>query len=88
MFVATEAEFESIEVEYITMPGWCSNTESVREFSNLPQKAQEYVRRIEELTGVPSTYSILIYDIMILLVCTLYFYHDINIAYMHSIRIS
>ncbi|WAR18603.1 PURA-like protein [Mya arenaria] len=52
-FPATDEELKQVEVEYLTMPGWCTNTENVRQFSDLPQKAQDYVRKIEELMGVP-----------------------------------
>ena len=38
------------------MPGWNCSTEHVREFSELPVNAQAYVRKIEELTAVPSEY--------------------------------
>jgi len=52
-FPACQEEFASLEVEYLTMPGWESSTEHARQFSDLPYAAQNYVRKIEELLGVP-----------------------------------
>ncbi|MBI5885737.1 MAG: adenylosuccinate synthase [Deltaproteobacteria bacterium] len=37
---------------YETIEGWKSPTSAIREFSKLPQKAQAYIRRLEELSGV------------------------------------
>lgn len=42
------------------MPGWEENTENVREFPDLPQNAQKYIKKIEEVVGVPSKYFQLI----------------------------
>lgn len=42
------------------MPGWEASTENVREFSDLPQNAQNYINKIEEVVGVPSEYFELI----------------------------
>ncbi len=38
---------------YEEHPGWKTATTPIREFSKLPENAQRYLRRIEELTGVP-----------------------------------
>jgi adenylosuccinate synthase len=38
---------------YETLPGWLADTSQVRSFRELPANAQRYVRRIEELVGVP-----------------------------------
>jgi len=46
-------QFEGLEVEYITMPGWSTSIASVRKFEDLPINAQNYVLKIEELLGVP-----------------------------------
>ena len=40
------------EPVYETLDGWLSPTGGIKSFSKLPPKAQAYVRRIEELTGV------------------------------------
>jgi adenylosuccinate synthase len=41
---------------YIEMPGWKRPTQEIRDFANLPSQAQAYVRRVEELVGVPVSY--------------------------------
>ena len=38
---------------YETMPGWRESTADARAFDDLPEPARRYLRRIEELTGVP-----------------------------------
>lgn len=43
--------FARIEAIYEEMPGWKSNTYGVRRFDDLPEKARNYLRRIEEVTG-------------------------------------
>ncbi len=40
------------EPVYEAMDGWKSPTQGVKSFDKLPKKAQAYIRRIEELTGV------------------------------------
>lgn len=40
---------------YEELPGWQTNTESVKQFSELPKNAQQYLTRLERLTGVPIT---------------------------------
>ena len=35
------------------MAGWSDATAGVREFSELPIEAQEYVKKLEEIIGVP-----------------------------------
>ncbi|KAL3874658.1 hypothetical protein ACJMK2_037640 [Sinanodonta woodiana] len=51
-FPATDEELKKAEVEYITLPGWKTNTENVRCFKELPEEAQNYVLKIQELMGV------------------------------------
>ena len=46
-------DWEGIEPIYETMPGWSETTFGVKERSGLPQAALNYIKRIEELTGVP-----------------------------------
>lgn len=41
------------QVEYLTMPGWKTSTEKVREFKDLPENAKNYVKKIEELLDIP-----------------------------------
>ncbi|MFO7580915.1 adenylosuccinate synthase [Guyparkeria sp.] len=38
---------------YESMPGWQESTVGVKDLDGLPQAARDYIRRIEELTGVP-----------------------------------
>jgi adenylosuccinate synthase len=35
------------------MPGWTDNTYGVTNYDDLPQAAKNYIKRLEELTGVP-----------------------------------
>lgn len=35
------------------MPGWNTSTENVREYSDLPENAKNYIEKIEELLDVP-----------------------------------
>ena len=51
-FPSSEQDFEQIDVQYITMPGWNKSTSGCRKFEDLPSEAQEYVKRVEELVGV------------------------------------
>ncbi len=45
-----QAELEPV---YETIEGWKCNTASVRNFADLPEKAVNYIKRIEELIEVP-----------------------------------
>jgi adenylosuccinate synthase len=46
-------DFGRVEVIYETFPGWMSDTSKIREYDDLPEKAREYVEKIEEIVGVP-----------------------------------
>lgn len=48
-----EDDFDRVEVEYVEMPGFEEDITSARSFEELPQAAQSYVLKIEELLGVP-----------------------------------
>ena len=48
-----EEDFDRLQVEYIELPGWTEDITNVREFSELPKNAQEYVLKLESLCGVP-----------------------------------
>ncbi|CAG9765981.1 unnamed protein product [Ceutorhynchus assimilis] len=50
---STATDLGKVECEYITMPGWLESTENVREFSDLPENAQKYINKIEEVVDVP-----------------------------------
>jgi adenylosuccinate synthase len=41
------------EPVYETMPGWNERTVGISRFADLPEKAQTYIRRLEELSGAP-----------------------------------
>jgi adenylosuccinate synthase len=42
------------EAIYESMPGWSQATAGVRDYAALPQAAQRYIARLEDLTGVPA----------------------------------
>ncbi|MCU0240820.1 MAG: adenylosuccinate synthase [Vicinamibacteria bacterium] len=50
-FPADTAVLETCEPICETFPGWKAQTSGVRDFKDLPEKAQAYLRRIEELVG-------------------------------------
>lgn len=45
--------FEQCEPVYEELPGWQSDISAAGSFAELPEKAQVYVRRLEELVGCP-----------------------------------
>jgi adenylosuccinate synthase len=49
---ATYRALEAIEPAYRKMPGWCSSTKGISRWEELPQKAQSYLRFLEDQTGV------------------------------------
>lgn len=49
----TSAELVNASPVLETLPGWGSDISGVRDFAGLPEEAQTYVRRVEELIGVP-----------------------------------
>ena len=48
----------AVEVEYITLPGWQTNIRDVRKFSDLPANAKAYVRKVEEILGIPGAFGV------------------------------
>ena len=46
-------DIERCEPIYETIPGWDESSVGVTDFDKLPANAQKYLRRIEEITGVP-----------------------------------
>lgn len=58
-FPSTACDLAAVEVEYLTMPGWQTSTEEVREFKDLPENARNYVKKIEELLDIPGLYLML-----------------------------
>ncbi|GAB5381939.1 MAG: adenylosuccinate synthase [Aliiglaciecola sp.] len=45
--------YDLVEPVYESMPGWSDTTFGVTTFDGLPQAAKNYIKRLEELTGVP-----------------------------------
>jgi adenylosuccinate synthase len=52
-FPASTAALWRAQPVYQELPGWQEDTSGVRRFQDLPPRAQAYVRRVEELLGVP-----------------------------------
>jgi adenylosuccinate synthase len=48
------AQFSACEAIYETIPGWTQPTAGVRKYEDLPAEAKAYIKRIEEITGVPA----------------------------------
>ena len=46
-------EYAKVTPVYETMPGWSESTVGVTKFEDLPENAKKYIRRLEELAGVP-----------------------------------
>lgn len=46
-------DWEGVEPIYETVPGWSESTFRVTKHEELPQAALDYIKRIEELVGVP-----------------------------------
>ena len=49
-------EAKKIKPHYITMPGWKKSTQSITKFSELPENARAFIKKIEVLTGTPISY--------------------------------
>lgn len=46
-------DWEGVEPIYETLPGWKENTFGVTAIEKLPENTRNYIKRIEEVTGVP-----------------------------------
>ncbi|EDO29959.1 predicted protein [Nematostella vectensis] len=42
-----------VEVEYLTLPGWKMSITNCRSFDDLPQNAQVFVKKVEEIVQIP-----------------------------------
>ncbi|XP_003214340.2 adenylosuccinate synthetase isozyme 1 [Anolis carolinensis] len=51
-FPANQEILQKVEVEYETMPGWKTDTTNARKWEELPPKAQNYIRFVENHVGV------------------------------------
>jgi adenylosuccinate synthase len=49
---AGEKDFESAVPVYEELPGWTEDITQVKSFEELPENAKNYIRRIEQITGV------------------------------------
>jgi adenylosuccinate synthase len=49
------AQLSACDPVYETLPGWTAPTRSVRRYPDLPREAQQYIARLEEITGVPAS---------------------------------
>ncbi len=47
------ARWEDVEPVYETVPGWKQSLVDIRKYEDLPVAARNYVKRLEELAGVP-----------------------------------
>jgi adenylosuccinate synthase len=45
--------YDDLELEYIEMDGWQSDTSKAKTFEDLPENAQKYVQKLEELIECP-----------------------------------
>lgn len=52
-FPSSAVELLAVEVDYLTLPGWMTSIEGVRDFEKLPENAKNYIRKVEELVEVP-----------------------------------
>jgi len=52
-FPARLKDLEGCEPVYEELPGWSDDISDIRDYEKLPAEARAYIRRIEELTGVP-----------------------------------
>jgi len=50
---ARTEDFERVVAGYETLPGWQRPTSDVRQFGELPENAKRYIRKVEEVAGVP-----------------------------------
>ncbi len=55
-FPADTSLLEAARPTYETVPGWETSTADARRWEDLPERAQRYLERIVELTGVPIWY--------------------------------
>src|SRR5262249_39746393 len=54
-FPSDADELERCRPEYETLPGWSADISKARKWADLPKAAQQYIRLIAELMGLPVT---------------------------------
>jgi len=52
-YPSSELQFTGVSVEYVTMAGWKTSIVNCRKFEELPDAAQKYIQKIEQLLGLP-----------------------------------
>lgn len=50
---ASLEDFDNVEVVYEEVPGWTEDISKAKKFEDLPQVAQDYVKKLEEVIEVP-----------------------------------
>lgn len=55
-FPASIPALEKCQPIYEEFPGWETDTSGARKFQDLPAKAQQYIRKLEELIGCPASF--------------------------------
>ncbi|NIT85281.1 MAG: adenylosuccinate synthase, partial [Nitrospinaceae bacterium] len=45
--------YELCKPEYIEVPGWKESTVGIRKYDDLPENARAYIKKIEEVVGIP-----------------------------------
>ncbi|MGH0167903.1 UNVERIFIED_CONTAM: hypothetical protein FKN15_062098 [Acipenser sinensis] len=61
-FPANQEVLQRLEVDYETLPGWKSDTTAARKWDDLPPKAQNYIRFVENHIGVPKKTTDLLFN--------------------------
>ena len=46
-------EVAQCKPQFISMPGWQDSTFGVKQWQDLPANAQDYLKKIEAITGIP-----------------------------------
>lgn len=52
-FPPSHCDFQKVKPVYESWPGWKEDLTAVRKWKDLPQNAQKYLRRLEQLMGTP-----------------------------------
>ena len=55
-FPSSLENLAKVDVIYETFEGWMTPTVDIRQFNDLPENAKKYLKRIEELLGIPIHY--------------------------------
>lgn len=55
-YPASDEELRSIEVKYVTVPGWNTSTSHFRTYDELPEQTRHYLSIIEDVIQIPVKY--------------------------------